>query len=149
MVCCTKFLLIPRADGILLKEVDRLLRPNGYFVYSAPPAYKKDKNFPMIWEKLVNITRAMCWKLISKHVQTAIWIKEVNPSCQQKMADAKLLSICGDNDDIKPSWKTPLRNCVKLQGDPANVHILPSRTERLSQYPRSLERSGMLCIFYT
>ncbi|KAE8661185.1 hypothetical protein F3Y22_tig00116937pilonHSYRG00037 [Hibiscus syriacus] len=29
--------------GILLKEVSRLLRPKGYFVYSAPPAYRRIK----------------------------------------------------------------------------------------------------------
>lgn len=28
-------------DGILIKELGRLLRSNGYFVYSAPPAYRR------------------------------------------------------------------------------------------------------------
>ncbi|KAA8517193.1 hypothetical protein F0562_017480 [Nyssa sinensis] len=36
--------------GILVKEVNRLLRSNGYFAYSAPPAYGKDKDYPMIWD---------------------------------------------------------------------------------------------------
>ncbi|KAL5231285.1 hypothetical protein ABZP36_030061 [Zizania latifolia] len=130
-------------DGILLKEVDRLLRPNGYFVYSAPPAYRKDKDFPVIWEKLMNITTAMCWKLIAKHVQTAIWIKPEDQSCRQKNADLKLLNICDSSDDSSPSWKIPLMNCVRLNKDQSNIQKLPSRPDRLSFYSRSLEMIGV------
>ncbi|KAM2568816.1 hypothetical protein TB2_009007 [Malus domestica] len=57
-------------NGILLKEVNSLLRSDGYFVYSAPPAYRKDKSYPIIWEQLMNLTSAMCWKLIARKVQT-------------------------------------------------------------------------------
>jgi SAM-dependent methyltransferase len=31
-----------QGDGILLLEVDRVLRPGGYFVYSSPEAYAQD-----------------------------------------------------------------------------------------------------------
>ncbi|CAN6333276.1 unnamed protein product [Urochloa humidicola] len=130
-------------DGILLKEVDRLLRPNGYFVYSAPPAYRKDKDFPVIWEKLVNITTAMCWKLIAKHVQTAIWVKPEDDSCRQKNADMKLLNICESNDNVSPSWKIPLMNCVTLNKDKSKIQKLPSRPDRLSFYFKSLEMIGV------
>lgn len=130
-------------DGILLKEVDRLLRPNGYFVYSAPPAYRKDKDFPVIWEKLVNITTAMCWKLIAKHVQTAIWVKPEVESCRQKNADMKLLNICESNDNVSPSWKIPLMNCVRLNKDKSEIQKLPSRPDRLSFYFKSLEMIGV------
>ncbi|XP_068662363.1 probable methyltransferase PMT7 [Aristolochia californica] len=130
-------------DGILLKEMDRLLRPNGYFVYSAPPAYKKVKEFPMIWEKLVNITTAMCWKLIAQQVQTAIWIKEAKPSCQLQNAERKLLNICEDVDELKPSWNMPLKNCVKLRSGQANLEKLPSRPDRLLLYPSSLGNIGI------
>ncbi|KAJ3676231.1 hypothetical protein LUZ60_003643 [Juncus effusus] len=129
-------------DGILLKEIDRVLRPNGYFVYSAPPAYRKDKNFPEIWGKLVNITNSMCWELIAKAVQTAIWIKIENNSCLQENAVKKLVSICETgNDDSAPSWKTPLRNCVRLSGE--SYQKLPLRSERTNFYSRSLEKLGV------
>ncbi|KAM0897133.1 hypothetical protein ACQ4PT_022749 [Festuca glaucescens] len=131
-------------DGILLKEVDRLLRPNGYFVYSAPPAYRKDKDFPIIWEKLINITTAMCWKLIAKHVQTAIWIKPEDESCRQKNADMKLLNICNPDDSSLPSWKSPLMNCVWLNTDQSKLQKLPPRPDRLLFYSRSLERIGVI-----
>lgn len=129
-------------DGILLKEVNRLLRPNGYFVYSAPPAYKKDKEFPMIWEKLVNLTGAMCWKLIAKKVQTAIWVKQNDQSCLQHNVEEKLLNLCETIDESKPSWNVPLRNCISLSSSEVDSEKLPPRPERLSVYSKSLSRLG-------
>ncbi|KVI12098.1 putative S-adenosyl-L-methionine-dependent methyltransferase [Cynara cardunculus var. scolymus] len=116
-------------DGILLKEVNRLLRPNGYFVYSAPPAYRKDKDYPMIWEKLVNITSGMCWKLIARKIQTAIWIKDASQSCLQRNAEQKLVKICNSVDVNKPSWKTPLRNCVTPSSTGPESQKLPPRPQ--------------------
>lgn len=130
-------------DGILLKEVNRLLRPNGYFVYSAPPAYRKDKDYPLIWDKLVNITTAMCWKLIARKIQTAIWIKEENQACLQHNADLKLIKICNPIDESKPSWNTPLENCVQISSGISNSPKLPPRPERLSVYSESLSKIGL------
>ncbi|KAL2228202.1 probable methyltransferase PMT7 [Sesamum indicum] len=126
-------------DGILIKEVDRLLRSNGYFVYSAPPAYRKDKDFPLIWDKLMNLTSAMCWRLIARQVQTAIWIKPDNNLCLQEKAQQKLISICDSTYNAKPSWKTPLRNCIE-------EHVsqkLPPKPQRLSEYSTSLTKLGI------
>lgn len=135
------------ADGILLKEVNRLLRSNGYFVYSAPPAYRKDKEYPLIWNKLVNLTSAMCWKLVGRRVQTAIWIKEENKMCLQNNAEKKLLKICDDVDDSKPSWNTPLRNCIQLMSAQTNLQELRLRADRLSVYSESLSGIGLSTLF--
>lgn len=130
-------------DGILLKEVNRVLRPNGYFVYSAPPVYKKNKDYPLIWDKLVNLTTAMCWKLIARKIQTAIWIKEENQSCLLHNADLKLIDVCDAVDEFKPSWNTPLGNCVHISSAQTNSQKLPPRPERLSVYSESLSRIGI------
>ncbi|KAG4216205.1 hypothetical protein ERO13_A01G226900v2 [Gossypium hirsutum] len=130
-------------DGILLKEVNRLLRPKGYFVYSAPPAYRKDKDYPVIWDKLVDLTTGMCWKLIARKVQTAIWIKEEDPSCLKHNAELKLIDICDAVDETKPSWMTPLMNCIQLAGATIATKKLPPRPERLSVYSESLSRIGI------
>ena len=131
------------ADGILLKEVNRLLRSNGYFVYSGPPAYRKDKNYPMIWDKLVNITSAMCWKLIARKVQTAIWKKDDDQSCLLQNAEQNILDMCDTVDESTPSWNTPLRNCVQVKDAQTHYQELPSRPERLSVYSESLSRIGL------
>ncbi|KAL5546475.1 hypothetical protein UlMin_006162 [Ulmus minor] len=130
-------------DGILLKEVDRLLRPNGYFVYSSPPAYRKDKNYPMIWDKLVNITSAMCWKLIAKKVQTAIWKKEDDQSCLLRNAEQHIIDVCDAVDDSNPFWNKPLKNCVPVRNAQTNSRELPPRAGRLSIYSESLSRIGI------
>ena len=135
------------ADGILLKELDRLLRPNGYFVYSAPPAYRKDKEYPVIWEKLMNLTTAMCWRLIAQKIQTAIWIKENNPSCLLQNAEQKLVSVCDTADDSKPSWNTPLKNCVQVRNSETDSYKLPPSHERLSVFSESLNKIGLLILF--
>ncbi|CAM8880799.1 unnamed protein product [Rhodiola kirilowii] len=127
-------------DGILLKEVNRLLRVNGFFVYSAPPAYRKDKDFPMIWDKLVNLTSAMCWKLIARKVQTAIWVKEDNLSCLANNVGQQLLDSCDLGDDSKTSWNTPLKNCVELN---AMSSKLPPWPQRLSEYTDNIRNSGI------
>ncbi|KAF5178259.1 S-adenosyl-l-methionine-dependent methyltransferases superfamily protein [Thalictrum thalictroides] len=130
-------------DGILLKEVDRLLRPNGYFVYSAPPAYRKDKDYPLIWDKLVNLTAAMCWKLIARQVQTAIWVKQENRSCRMQNGDNMLVNICDAVDDSKISWKSPLKNCIQLSREREDKRILPLRPQRLSIYWERLHDIGI------
>ncbi|GAB4842721.1 hypothetical protein Ancab_012696 [Ancistrocladus abbreviatus] len=130
-------------DGILLKEIDRLLRYNGYFVYSAPPAYRKDKDYPIIWSKLMNLTTAMCWKLIAQKVQTAIWIKQGDQACVKQNVEQGLIEVCDDDDDSKPSWYTPLKNCIIRSSRLSDPHQLPPRPERLSVYSESLGRIGM------
>jgi len=133
------------SDGILLKEVHRLLRPNGFFVYSSPPAYRKDKEYPMIWDKLVNLTSAMCWKLISRKVQTAIWIKEEKEVCLKQKAELKLISLCDVEDVLKPSWKVPLKDCVQISGQ--TEERPSSLAERLSAYPATLRKIGISFFF--
>ncbi|XP_071686514.1 probable methyltransferase PMT6 [Rutidosis leptorrhynchoides] len=130
-------------DGILLKEINRLLRPNGYFVYSAPPAYRKDKDYPVIWDKLVNITSRMCWKLIAKKVQTAIWIKQTDQVCLQQNAEQNLINICDPSHDNKISWKIPLKNCVTLGPEDLDHQKLPPIPQRFSMYSESLNRIGV------
>ncbi|KAF9595161.1 hypothetical protein IFM89_037590 [Coptis chinensis] len=130
-------------EGILLKEVDRLLRPNGYFVYSAPPAYRKDKDYLKTWNMLVNLTEAMCWKLIARQVQTAIWVKQENKSCRMQNGDNMVVDICDSVDDSKVPWKIPLKNCIQLGGEQENKQILPLRPERLSVYLERLNNIGI------
>ncbi|MED6184558.1 hypothetical protein PIB30_048513 [Stylosanthes scabra] len=130
-------------DGILLKELHRLLRADGYFVYSAPPAYRKDKDFPVIWDKLTNLTTAMCWRLIARKVQTAIWIKDDNPSCILQNAEQKLMNVCDATDDSKPSWNTPLKNCVQVRNSETDSYKLIPSHKRHSVFSESLKKMGI------
>ncbi|KAJ0475786.1 putative S-adenosyl-L-methionine-dependent methyltransferase [Helianthus annuus] len=134
-------------DGILLKEINRLLRSNGYFIYSAPPAYRNDKDYPVIWDKMMNITSRICWKLVARKVQTAIWIKEADVACLQRNAEQNLINICysaddnnnnNNNNNNKRTWNIPLRNCVTLDTLGASSRKLPPIPQRFSVYSESL-----------
>lgn len=131
------------ADGILLKELNRLLRTDGYFVYSAPPAYRKDKDYPVIWDKLMNLTTVMCWRLIARKVQTAVWIKENNQPCILHNAEQKLINVCDITDDSKPSWNIPLKNCVQVRNSEIDSYKLPPSHERLSVFSENLKKIGL------
>lgn len=109
-------------------------------MYSSPPAYRKDKEYPMIWDKLVNLTTTMCWKLISRQVQTAIWIKEENEVCLRQNAELKFISLCDVEDVSKSSWKVPLRDCVQISGHTGESPS--SLADRLYAYPASLRKTG-------
>lgn len=43
------------AGGKLLLELNRVLRPGGYFVWSATPVYRKDTENAGIWKGIVSI----------------------------------------------------------------------------------------------
>lgn len=87
----------------------------------------------------------MCWKLISRKVQTAIWVKEDDEACLRKNAELELITICDAEDVSKASWKVPLRDCVDISG---NIQQKPSSiAERLSAYPTSLRKIGTFLLF--
>ncbi|KAE8677643.1 putative methyltransferase PMT1 [Hibiscus syriacus] len=78
-------------DGILLLELDRLLRPGGYFSYSSSEAYAQDEEDLRIWrdENLVQIPPPVVlmmiqmqfgvyeWKLVSLLILIETWRRRV------------------------------------------------------------------------
>ncbi|RXH89331.1 hypothetical protein DVH24_031688 [Malus domestica] len=53
-------------DGILLLELDRLLRPGGYFVYTSPEAYALDPKNRRIWNAMSDLLKRICWRVVVK-----------------------------------------------------------------------------------
>jgi hypothetical protein len=43
------------ADGILLLEINRMLRAGGYFVWAAQPVYKHEQNLEEQWQGMIQI----------------------------------------------------------------------------------------------
>ncbi|KAH0876582.1 hypothetical protein HID58_063976 [Brassica napus] len=62
-------------DGILLLELDRVLRPGGYFAYSSPEAYAQDEEDLRIWKEMSALVERMCWRIAAKRNQTVVWQK--------------------------------------------------------------------------
>ncbi|KAL9992370.1 putative S-adenosyl-L-methionine-dependent methyltransferase [Helianthus debilis subsp. tardiflorus] len=118
--------------GKLLLELNRVLRPGGYFVWSATPVYRKEKEDVQIWKEMSALTVAMCWKLISikkdklNLIGVAVYQKPNSNECYSERKKQEP-PMCKPDDDPNASWYVPLQICM---------HKVPSKeTERGSQWP--------------
>lgn len=98
-------------DGILLLEVDRLLRPGGYFVWSAPPAYREDPEDQQIWKEMSALVASMCWTVAAHQDQTVIWQKPMTNECYEKRPEGQEPLLC-QNSDPDSAWNVPMEACI-------------------------------------
>ncbi|CAL4966771.1 unnamed protein product [Urochloa decumbens] len=133
-------------NGILLLEVDRVLRPGGYFVYSSPEAYALDPFNRKIWRQMSDLARRMCWKVASKKNQTVIWAKPLTNRCYMRREPGTLPPMCEHDDDPDAAWNVPMKACLtpysmrvnKVKGS----ELLPW-PQRLTAAPPRLEDLGI------
>ncbi|XP_011626481.1 probable methyltransferase PMT9 isoform X2 [Amborella trichopoda] len=107
-------------DGILLLELDRLLRPGGYFAYSSPEAYSQDEENLKIWNDMNDLLKRMCWKVRSKRDQTVIWVKPMRNSCYFARAQGTQPPLCTSDDDPDAAWYVPMKACITVYSK--NMH---------------------------
>ncbi|XP_047059158.1 probable methyltransferase PMT9 [Lolium rigidum] len=133
-------------DGILLLEVDRVLRPGGYFVYSSPEAYASDPANRKIWKQMSSLARGMCWRIASRKGQTVIWVKPLTNWCYVKREPGALPPMCGQDDDPDAAWNVLMKACITPYSN--RVHkvkgsdLLPW-PQRLTAPPPRLEEIGI------
>ncbi|KAH8942714.1 hypothetical protein BDL97_13G008000 [Sphagnum fallax] len=96
-------------NGSYFIEVDRILRPGGYFVLSGPPVNwpGKQREYEILQEL---ITKKLCHTLVSITENTGIWQKPTNASCYIARQE-QTPPICEDEDPNK-AWYTPLDECI-------------------------------------
>lgn len=74
-------------DGVYLMEVDRVLRPGGYWILSGPPI--RWKKYWKGWQRtredlngeqtaIENVAKSLCWKKLVEQGDIAIWQKPTN-----------------------------------------------------------------------
>ncbi|KAG0498437.1 hypothetical protein HPP92_003128 [Vanilla planifolia] len=110
--------------GILLLELNRILRPGGFFVWSATPIYQHKEEDVGIWKAMSELTKAMCWEMVSKtkdslnKVGIAIYRKPSNNECYEQRVE-NVPQLCPESDDPNASWNVPLQACMhRLPEDP-------------------------------
>ncbi|RZC28666.1 putative methyltransferase PMT4 [Glycine soja] len=101
-------------DGRFLIEVDRVLKPGGYFVLTSPTSRSqgsssqmKRRNMLMPMEEL---TQQLCWTLLAQQDETFIWQKTADVNCyayRKKHA----IPLCKEDDDAQ-SYYRPLQPCI-------------------------------------
>ncbi|KAK6926279.1 putative S-adenosyl-L-methionine-dependent methyltransferase [Dillenia turbinata] len=110
--------LIPWAqyDGSYLIEVDRILRPGGYWILSGPPI--NWRRYWRGWERtqedlnaeqtsIENVAKSLCWTKFIEKGDVAIWKKPINHlNCKPQNP-----SFCPAQDPDK-AWYTKLETCL-------------------------------------
>lgn len=99
-------------DGVFLLEVDRLLRPGGYFVLTAPvnkvQGSSSTKKAKMV-VPLEKFTDEICWSLLAQQDDTFIWQKTVETNCYKSRKQAAI-PLCKGQD--LQSYYQPLVSCI-------------------------------------
>ncbi|XP_024535161.1 probable methyltransferase PMT11 [Selaginella moellendorffii] len=119
-----------RDDGILLAEVNRIMRGGGYFAWAAQPVYKHEPSSLQAWNDMADLAKNLCWKLVAKKGYIAIWQKPVDNSCYLKRAPGTLPPLCDSSDDPDSVWYVPMKACISpLPGNGLgrNITTWPSR----------------------
>ncbi|XP_073293461.1 probable methyltransferase PMT27 [Primulina huaijiensis] len=134
IVHCARCRVPWHADGgTLLLELNRVLRPGGYFVWSATPVYQTLEEDVMIWKAMSNLTAAMCWEVVTirkdrlNSIGAAIFQKPTSNNCYEKRGQSEP-QMCKDDDDPNAAWYVPLQPCM---------HRVPiEKDKRGSQWPK-------------
>ncbi|KAI4315160.1 hypothetical protein L6164_028001 [Bauhinia variegata] len=102
-------------DGMYLTEVDRVLRPGGYWILSGPPinwktyyqTWKRSKeDLKAEQRKIEELAESLCWEKKYEKGDIAIWRKKINAeSCKKQSAN---LCKSDDPDDV---WYKTMKAC--------------------------------------
>ncbi|CAO2818763.1 unnamed protein product [Amaranthus hypochondriacus] len=133
-------------DGILLLELDRVLRPGGYFAYSSPEAYAQDEEDLRIWREMSKLVERMCWKIAAKKNQTVIWVKPLTNDCYMERAPDVKPPLCNTNDDPDVTWGVNMEACILPYSEhdhKASGSDLASWPDRLDAPPPRLADLGL------
>ncbi|XP_050231114.1 probable methyltransferase PMT14 [Mercurialis annua] len=110
--------LIPWAsnEGTYLMEVDRVLRPGGYWILSGPPinwktyyqTWKRSKkDLQAEQRKIEELAESLCWEKKYENGDIAIWRKKINDkNCQRKSN-----SFC-EIQKLDDVWYKEMQTCV-------------------------------------
>ena len=102
-------------DGLYLAEVDRILRPGGYWILSGPPINWKThhagwertkEDLKQEQDKIEDVARSLCWNKVVEKRDLSIWQKPKNHlECANIKKTYKTPHICkSDNPDA--AWYT-------------------------------------------
>lgn len=115
--------LIPwgQYDGLYLIEVDRILRPGGYWILSGPPINweahwkgwersKEDLNSEQ--STIEAVAKSLCWKKIKQRGDIAVWQKPSNHvHCKKNRRVFKKPQFC-EAQDPDQAWYTKMEDCL-------------------------------------
>ncbi|GMP43218.1 hypothetical protein CsSME_00012667 [Camellia sinensis var. sinensis] len=139
--------LIPwgQYDGTYLIEVDRVLRPGGYWILSGPPInwvhhYKgwnrTRDDLKAEQDKIESIAKSLCWKKFVQEGDLAIWQKPTNHiHCKLNRKIFKKPPFCqAQNPD--EAWYTKMDTCLTPLPEASDIKEIAGG--KLSNWPDRL-----------
>ncbi|OAY78129.1 probable pectin methyltransferase QUA2 [Ananas comosus] len=100
-------------DGIFLIEVDRLLRPGGYFVWTShlnTVRSLRDKENQKKWTAIRHFAENLCWDMLSQQDETIVWKKTTKKKCYSSRKAGP--AVCGRSHDTESPYYKPLNPCI-------------------------------------
>ncbi|GAV57445.1 Methyltransf_29 domain-containing protein, partial [Cephalotus follicularis] len=115
MVHCAQCGIVwDKKDGMFLIEVDRVLKPGGYFVLTSPPSKLQGSSMNMKKRSMLtpmeHFTERICWSLIAQQDDTFIWQKTVDTRCYSSRKQ-DVIPLCREGQDAL-SYYQPLVSCI-------------------------------------
>ncbi|KAI4314086.1 hypothetical protein L6164_027026 [Bauhinia variegata] len=115
MVHCAQCGIIwDEKDGLFLIEVDRVLKPGGYFVLTSPTSRPRGSSSRV---KKINemtpmgeLTQKLCWNLLAQQDETFLWQKTADIDCYASRKHAGI-PHCKEGNDAG-SYYQPLLPCI-------------------------------------
>ncbi|CAO2834353.1 unnamed protein product [Amaranthus hypochondriacus] len=99
-------------DGLFLIEVDRVLRPGGYFVWTSPLTNARNKVNQKRWKVVHDFAENLCWDLQSQQDETVVWKKTSKRSCYFSRKPGSGPSVCSKGQDVETPYYHPLQMCI-------------------------------------
>ncbi|XP_047330920.1 probable methyltransferase PMT19 [Impatiens glandulifera] len=144
-------------DGLYLLEIDRVLRPGGYWVLSGPPinwrvSYKgwnrTREDLENEQNRLEDIARRLCWRKVKETGTIAVWQKPKNHiHCSKKLKTWKSLDFCSQSDPDSAWYRkmepciTPLQQVTGIKDTSGGV--LEKWPKRSNVFPHRAVETGM------
>ncbi|KAH8939742.1 hypothetical protein BDL97_15G052100 [Sphagnum fallax] len=132
--------------GLLLLELNRILRPGGLFVWSATPVYQDDEINQKLWKDTIAVTESIAWKMLIRNSDPST---SIGAAIFQKPKDNKLYDsrkeesppICHDNDNPDAAWYVRMTPCIHRIPTTAHSKWPAEWPMRLNNTPAWLSKS--------
>ncbi|XP_042023561.1 probable methyltransferase PMT2 [Salvia splendens] len=133
-------------DGLYMKEVDRVLRPGGYWVLSGPPINWKT-NYKA-WQrpmedlqeeqrKIEEVAKLLCWEKKAEIGEIAVWQKSKDVNSCHAAQENSGATIC-KSEDADDVWYKKMEPCITQTNNGNNEELsgdLRPFPERLNAIP--------------
>ncbi|KAL5991027.1 hypothetical protein ACLOJK_011933 [Asimina triloba] len=120
-------------DGLYLTEIDRILRPGGYWVLSGPPInwrtsymgwQRQPKDLEQEQASIEDLARQLCWKKIAERGQFAVWQKPTNHvHCHMRAKVLQSRSFC-TAPDPDAAWYRKMEACITSLPEVKDVKMI-------------------------